>query len=108
MPSWVQNRPRLTRAQIRALDALYQKRLKSMLAVEETIDDIIHTLRETGQLHNTYIFFSSDNGFHLGQHRLEAGKNTEFEEDLHCWRQGGVAGDFGYALAGDRLGLVEV
>jgi N-acetylglucosamine-6-sulfatase len=82
-PSWVQNRPLLTKAQIASLDALYQKRLKSMLAVEDTVEAIIETLRETKQLRNTYIFFGSDNGFHLGQHRLPAGKNTEFEEDLH-------------------------
>ncbi len=81
-PSWVQNRPLLTTAQIASLDALYQKRLKSMLAVEDTVEAIIETLRNTKQLDNTYIFFSSDNGFHLGQHRLPAGKNTEFEEDL--------------------------
>jgi N-acetylglucosamine-6-sulfatase len=81
-PSWVQNRPLLTTAQIASLDALYQKRLKSMLAVEDTVEAIIETLGDTKQLDNTYIFFSSDNGFHLGQHRLPAGKNTEFEEDL--------------------------
>jgi arylsulfatase A-like enzyme len=81
-PSWVQNRPLLTDTQIASLDALYQKRLKSMLAVEDTVEAIIETLQETNQLDNTYIFFSSDNGFHLGQHRLPAGKNTEFEEDL--------------------------
>ena len=82
-PSWVQNRPLLTKAQIAAIDALYQKRLKSMIAVADTVEAIITTLRDTKQLDNTYIFFSSDNGFHLGQHRLPAGKNTEFEEDLH-------------------------
>lgn len=54
-----------------------------MLRVVETIEDIIQTLYATGQLDNTYIFFSSDNGFYLGQHRLPAGKNTKFEEDLH-------------------------
>src|SRR5262245_18948759 len=82
-PPWVQHRPLLTPARINALDALYRKRLQSMLAVEETVEAIITTLRQTGQLDNTYLFFSSDNGFHLGQHRLPAGKNTEFEEDLH-------------------------
>ena len=81
-PSWVQNRPLLNDEQIEQLDALYRKRLQSMLGVEDTVQDIIETLQETGQLDNTYIFFSSDNGFHLGQHRLPAGKNTEFEEDL--------------------------
>jgi N-acetylglucosamine-6-sulfatase len=81
-PSWVQNRPLLTDTQIASIDALYQKRLKSMLAVEDTVEAIIQALNDTNQLANTYIFFSSDNGFHLGQHRLPAGKNTEFEEDL--------------------------
>lgn len=82
-PQWVQNRPLLNPSQIDNLDALYRKRLRSMLAVEETVEALINTLRETRELDNTYIFFSSDNGFHLGQHRLPAGKNTEFEEDLH-------------------------
>ncbi len=82
-PQWVQNRPLLTAPQIAQLDGLYRKRLQSMLAVEETIDDLVQTLRSAGVLERTYIFFGSDNGFHLGQHRLPAGKNTEFEEDLH-------------------------
>ena len=53
-----------------------------MLAVVETVDAIVATLRQTGDLGNTYIFFTSDNGFHMGQHRLLAGKATGFEEDL--------------------------
>src|SRR5512133_2171327 len=53
-----------------------------MLAVVETVDAVIATLRQTGDLANTYIIFASDNGFHLGQHRLAAGKGSSFEEDL--------------------------
>ena len=37
------------------------------------------TLRATKQLDNTYIVFASDNGFHLGQHRMPAGKQTAYE-----------------------------
>jgi arylsulfatase A-like enzyme len=40
-------------------------------------------LDSVGQLNNTYIVFTSDNGFHLGQHRLFFGKETGFEEDIH-------------------------
>jgi N-acetylglucosamine-6-sulfatase len=40
-------------------------------------------LDSVGQLNNTYIVFTSDNGFHLGQHRLNHGKETGFEEDIH-------------------------
>ncbi len=81
-PDWLQSRSLLSTLEIQQIDTLYGNRLRSMLAVEETVVDLIKTLRETGQLDNTYIFFSSDNGFHLGQHRLNPGKNTEFEEDL--------------------------
>jgi arylsulfatase A-like enzyme len=40
------------------------------------------TLRATGVARNTYLVFTSDNGFHLGQHRLMAGKRTAFDEDI--------------------------
>jgi arylsulfatase A-like enzyme len=39
-------------------------------------------LRESGELDETYVFFTSDNGFHLGEHRLGAGKWTAYEEDI--------------------------
>jgi arylsulfatase A-like enzyme len=39
-------------------------------------------LKQSGELEDTYIFFTSDNGFHLGEHRLGAGKWTAYEEDI--------------------------
>ena len=33
-------------------------------------------------MRNTYIFFISDNGYHIGQHRLTHGKRTAYEEDI--------------------------
>jgi len=42
----------------------------------------LKTLRTAGQLDDTYVFFTSDNGFHLGEHRLHAGKLTAYEEDI--------------------------
>ena len=46
------------------------------------IAELIKTLEQTGQLENTYIIFTSDNGFHLGQHRLFEGKSHLYEEDI--------------------------
>jgi N-acetylglucosamine-6-sulfatase len=81
-PQWLRNRPLLGDHQIASIDELYRKQLQSMLAVDDLIENVVNTLRETGELDNTYIVFSADNGFHLGQHRLPQGKITAFDEDI--------------------------
>jgi N-acetylglucosamine-6-sulfatase len=81
-PSWVRALPLLTTTQIADIDKLYRKRRQSLLAVDEMVENIINTLEAKGELDNTFIIFTSDNGYHQGQHRLESGKMTAFEEDL--------------------------
>jgi N-acetylglucosamine-6-sulfatase len=81
-PQWLRDRPLLDDQQIASIDALYRKQLQSMLAVEDLIEHVVDTLRRTGELDNTYIALTSDNGFHLGQHRLPQGKITAFDEDI--------------------------
>lgn len=40
-------------------------------------------LDQHGILDNTYIIYTSDNGFHIGQHRLGPGKRCPYEEDVN-------------------------
>jgi len=82
-PGVLQFNTLLTGEQIADLDVLYRRRVQSLQSVDEMIAQVIQTLEETGELENTYIIFTSDNGFHLGQHRLNAGKATLYEEDIH-------------------------
>jgi N-acetylglucosamine-6-sulfatase len=81
-PLWVRNTQLRTPTQIAQLDELYRRRLQSMLAVEDLVERLIEILKEARQLENTYIVFTADNGFHLAQHRLPAGKNSAYEEDI--------------------------
>jgi N-acetylglucosamine-6-sulfatase len=81
-PRWVQDNPKLGPDQVAYMEELNRKRLQSMMAVDDMVGQLVDTLRRTGELDNTYIFFASDNGFHLGQHRLGAGKWTAYEEDI--------------------------
>jgi N-acetylglucosamine-6-sulfatase len=81
-PGWVSDNPPLSKEQKRYMEELYRKRLQSMLAVDDMIGDLVGALHDSGELDNTYIVFTSDNGFHLGQHRLGAGKWTPYEEDI--------------------------
>ncbi|HEX3529591.1 MAG TPA: sulfatase-like hydrolase/transferase [Thermoanaerobaculia bacterium] len=81
-PEAVRNLPLLTPELIDAIDHLYRLRLQSLQAVDEAVGSIVQLLEATGQMRNTYIIFTSDNGFHQGQHRLFNSKYTAYEEDV--------------------------
>ena len=81
-PTWLRDAPLLTEAEIATIDQQYRSRRQSLLAVDDLVKGVVDTLEATGQLASTYVFFSSDNGFHHGEHRLTSGKLTAFEEDL--------------------------
>lgn len=81
-PSWLAHRPPLTAAQKRKLDRQFCKRVQAAKAIDRMIGAIERQLVRAGVAGNTYLVFSSDNGFHTGQHRLLAGKMTAFETDI--------------------------
>ena len=64
---------------MRRQQQLHQDRLASLLAVDDLVERVMDELRATGQLDDTYVLFTSDNGFLLGEHRL-TGKNKLYEE----------------------------
>ncbi len=82
-PSFIRGRPRLAAGEIARFDLRQRNRARSLLAVDEMIDALLDQLAGLGELDNTYIFFTSDNGYHMGQHRLAAGKYTAYDEDTH-------------------------
>ncbi|HEV2094555.1 MAG TPA: sulfatase [Rubrobacter sp.] len=81
-PGWVRDNPRLKQEQISPMQDLYRDRLRSMLAVDEMVGRLTDALEESGELDDTYVFFTSDNGWHAGEHRLTTGKWTAYEEDI--------------------------
>ncbi len=81
-PRWLQERTPLSDAEVRRIDRVHRDRLRAMLGVDDMVGALVDALARAGRLDDTYIFFTSDNGFHLGQHRLRPGKTTPFEEDI--------------------------
>lgn len=65
----------------RGLTKLNRRRLQALQAVDEGVRDIVRTLKDTGELANTYIVFTSDNGYLVGEHNLQ-GKNYLYDEAL--------------------------
>jgi arylsulfatase A-like enzyme len=81
-PEVMRSLPFLTTADMSIIDYRFRVRLQSLLAVDEMLGGIMDTLRETGQLDRTYIFFFSDNGFQFGEHRMPSGKGGCYEEAI--------------------------
>lgn len=81
-PAFIRRLPPLNQDQIAYLEYEYRRRIASLQAIDDIVESIIRALNETRQLDNTYVIYTSDNGFHMGEHRLIAGKDTPYEEDI--------------------------
>ncbi len=79
-PSPVGEAERITEEEASKIDEYYRQRLESMLAVDEMVGSLVDELEAAGELENTYIFFTSDNGWFGGEHRIRSGKNRAYEE----------------------------
>jgi N-acetylglucosamine-6-sulfatase len=82
-PSWIQDLTPVTEKEGSQIDDRYRERLEATLAVDEMVGSLIDELEVAGELDNTYIVFTSDNGYHLGTHRLKHGKKTPYKEAAH-------------------------
>jgi N-acetylglucosamine-6-sulfatase len=57
-------------------------RQRSLMAIEDGVGEILRVLRETGQLDNTVIVFTSDNGYFYGEHGLSVERRLAYEESI--------------------------
>jgi N-acetylglucosamine-6-sulfatase len=81
-PGWIRRTKRLGGGLRSKVAARYRGRLETLLAVDEAINHIFNQLLASGALGNTYVIFTSDNGFMQGQHRLHQGKFVPYEPSV--------------------------
>jgi len=81
-PSFIRRRPRLSPERVAAVQENYQQELESLLAVDEGVVRVVDALRATGELDDTLIVFTSDNGFFHGEHRVPYGKVMVYEPSI--------------------------
>ena len=82
-PRFIREAPYLSFQEIRTYRVYYQKALESLRSVDEGVKLVHDTLGTLGRLRNTYIVFTSDNGFFFGEHRLTGGKFIAYEPATH-------------------------
>lgn len=82
-PAWLASRAPLTTAEQTAIDTAFRKRVQAVQAVDRMIGSLEDTLDRAGVAGHTVVVFTSDNGYHMGEHRLNPGKQTAFDTDIH-------------------------
>jgi N-acetylglucosamine-6-sulfatase len=67
---------------IETIDDIYRRRLQTLLTVDDLIEDLIEQLSNQNLIQNTFIIFTSDNGYHLGQFAMPWDKRLPYETDI--------------------------
>jgi arylsulfatase A-like enzyme len=81
-PFFIRNNPPLTAAEQVAVREDARQRAEALSLVDDHVATLMRVLRETGELDNTYVVFTSDNGYFLGEHRMRQGKILPYEPSL--------------------------
>jgi N-acetylglucosamine-6-sulfatase len=81
-PVYVREQLPISNRRATAFDQQHFKRMQSALTLEDLCTNVIEALERTNQLENTYLIFTSDNGYHLGLHRLREAKGTPYVESV--------------------------
>lgn len=81
-PPQMRRLPRIGPRAIRKLDRIYRRQVLSVTSIDRYVGMVVRKLRKTRQLRRTFLVFTSDNGLHLGAHRLVAGKNFPYATDV--------------------------
>ncbi len=82
-PRFVREAPYLSLQEIHTYRVYYDKALASLRGVDDGVRAIVEELGALHRLRDTYVIFTSDNGFFYGQHRLVGGKFLAYEPSTH-------------------------
>jgi arylsulfatase A-like enzyme len=80
--AYLRSRVPLNDAERAALRNAARQRAESLHVVDVQVKQVVRTLRRSGELDNTLLIFTSDNGFFLGEQLIRAGKILPYEPSL--------------------------
>lgn len=81
-PQILADRPRLSPEWIAAIQENYQQELESLQSVDDAVGGVVNALQRSGELDDTLLIYTSDNGFFHGEHRVASEKVLPYEEGV--------------------------
>jgi len=80
---FVTRQPRpLNSTYINQVDEVFRNRWRTLLSVDDLVDNIFNKLSETELLDNTVALYTSDHGYHLGNYGLPLDKRMPYDTDI--------------------------
>jgi N-acetylglucosamine-6-sulfatase len=79
-PAYVRDESPVSKRRAAEYDRLQVTRMQSALTLEDLCTNVIEALERTNQLDDTYLIFTSDNGYQMGLHRLRGSKGSPYVE----------------------------
>uniref|UniRef100_A0A8C8SDQ2 N-acetylglucosamine-6-sulfatase n=1 Tax=Pelusios castaneus TaxID=367368 RepID=A0A8C8SDQ2_9SAUR len=77
-----QARSPMANTSITFLDKAYRERWQTLLSVDDLVERVMSQLKALDLLATTYVFYTSDNGYHAGQFSLPIDKRQLYEFDI--------------------------
>jgi N-acetylglucosamine-6-sulfatase len=80
-PAWFrhQARRRINKKQALLIDNERRRQEEQLISVDQSVGQLVQLLKDKGILDDTYLIFSSDNGFFRGEHRIVTGKYLPYD-----------------------------
>ena len=69
-------------ATLAGIDTHFANRQRTLLSVDDLVRDVFAALEAAGVLDNTFVFATSDHGYHFGEFGLPFEKSTPYETDV--------------------------
>jgi N-acetylglucosamine-6-sulfatase len=81
-PPWIGKLSRLGSDEKAEIDARHEARVETLQALDDLVEGVVEKLRSARALDDTYVVFTSDNGYQHGEHRIPHGKGRPYEESI--------------------------
>lgn len=89
-PTAIREEPMISPAAATVITDIFKNRWRTLMSVDDLIADVIAALDGLDVLNNTYIFYSSDHGFQLGEFNILMDKRHvyDFDTRVHLLARG--------------------
>ena len=67
---------------VKEVDEVFRNRWRTLLSVDDLVEGLVTRLEQDNMMDTTYIMYTSDHGYHLGEFGMPIDKRQPYEFDI--------------------------